>query len=256
MRVPLSQIAIPSIYMKNGIRLPLPARMAQCTPDTLSAIQGISVDVAKAGGVLYLSDLFRSYDMQLQSHLDYVTGKKKAFSPPPGGSLHEAGRAFDLDLGNLKMPLERFWPIANRHGVFPIIKRPDPKASEAWHFDCRGSHNLVYEYYSAGKASNMKPYEAMAASAILAIGVKVDRFGARQREAAIQTCIIRLGPVIGNIDGAIGARTEAALATLGVPFRDAEETLRMLENKLQMAFPAEYRSVASDDDVKTPDHLR
>jgi hypothetical protein len=41
--------------------------------------------------------------MQLQSHLDWKTGKKSAFSPPPGGSLHEAGRALDLDLDSLGM---------------------------------------------------------------------------------------------------------------------------------------------------------
>jgi len=36
-----------------------------------------------------LSDLLRSYDMQLQAHLDYTSGKKSAFSPAPGGSMHE-----------------------------------------------------------------------------------------------------------------------------------------------------------------------
>lgn len=57
-----------------------------------SALQGISDDLRNAGGRLVLSDLFRSYDMQLQAHLDWKIGKKRAYSHPPRGSLHEAGR--------------------------------------------------------------------------------------------------------------------------------------------------------------------
>ena len=61
-------------------------------------LYGIRDELQAQGGKLELSDLFRSYDMQLQAHLDYTSGKKKAFSPPPGSSMHESGRAFDVDL--------------------------------------------------------------------------------------------------------------------------------------------------------------
>jgi hypothetical protein len=202
MKTPLQGIEILSAYMVNGKRVLLPKRMATCTPDTSVALSNVSQDVDAKGGKLFLSDLFRSYDMQLQSHLDFVNGKKKAFSPPPGGSLHEAGRAMDLDLDSLQMSLTDFWPIAAQHGFFPIISTPNSKLSEAWHFDRRGSHNLVYEYYSNGKGDNLKPYQAMAAGAILAIGVRVDRFGNNQDAAAIQAGLIRLGNELGNIDGA------------------------------------------------------
>ena len=106
MKSPLAPISIISVYKNNlGDSLPLPLRMAQCTPDTYTAIMNIAKDLAKKGGKLILSDLFRSYDMQMQSHLDFISGKKRAFSPPPGGSFHEAGRAFDLDLDAMKIPL-------------------------------------------------------------------------------------------------------------------------------------------------------
>ena len=96
MKSPLIPIDILSIYKnKLGDLVPLSTRMAKCTPDTYNAIFNIATDLAKKGGKLILSDLFRSYDMQAQSHQDYVAGRKKAFSPPPGGSFHEAGRAFD-----------------------------------------------------------------------------------------------------------------------------------------------------------------
>jgi len=132
MKTPLVPIQITSIYKSRaGQRVPLPSRMALCTPDTAAAIAGIEDEIAALGGELMLSDLLRSYDMQLQAHLDYTSGKKSAFSPAPGGSMHEGGRAFDLDLGALKIKLGQFWDIARKYGVTPIIKSPNPSASEA-----------------------------------------------------------------------------------------------------------------------------
>ena len=75
MSAPLNEIVITSIYKNNaGQRLPLPRRMAQCTPDMAAAIRTLSTELLQRGGSLFLSDLFRSYDMQLQSHMDFVNG--------------------------------------------------------------------------------------------------------------------------------------------------------------------------------------
>jgi D-alanyl-D-alanine dipeptidase len=236
-------ITIPSIYPTNGPRKPLPEHMARATPDMIDAIQNVGAALEAAGGKLYLSDLFRSYEMQLKSHMDWKNKKKKAFSPPPGGSLHEAGRAMDLDLESLGMTLKDFWVIAREHGLSPIIKTPTAGVSESWHFDCRGSHDLVYQYYKSGKGTNFdKPYTAMAASAILSIGVKVDKFGSRQTEAAIQSALIRLGYEVGNIDGSIGKKTKDTLEEAGIPFTDAETVLTALEEKLKAKFPGEFES--------------
>jgi zinc D-Ala-D-Ala carboxypeptidase len=223
--------------------VPLPTNMAKCTPDTYLAIANIAADLAAAGGKLILSDLFRNHDMQAQSHLDYISGKKKAFSPPPGGSFHEAGRAFDIDLRSIKIPLAEFWEIAAKHGVSPIIKQPNINASEAWHFDCRGSHVLVYKYYESGKAHNFKPYAAAVASAILSIGVVVDKFGANQKQGAIQSCLIWLGKEIGNMDGQIGNRTRQALEELSISANgDLDHALMQLENMLQQKFSLEFNT--------------
>jgi hypothetical protein len=54
------------IYKVHGTRVLLPKRMAKAKPDMQRAIRGISIDVSDAVGKLYLSDLFRSHDMQLQ----------------------------------------------------------------------------------------------------------------------------------------------------------------------------------------------
>ena len=244
MKSPLIPISILSIYKNNlGDRLPLPARMAQCTPDTQTAIFNIATDVASKGGKLILSDLFRSYDMQSQSHNDYVSGKKKALSPAPGGSFHEAGRAFDMDLSAIEISLQDFWEIAASHGMLPIIANPNAGASESWHFDCRGSHQLVYQYYADKKGTNFKPYTAAAASGILSIGVLVDAFGSNQMQAAIQSCIIRLGKEIGNIDGQLGQKSQQALEDLGITFipGNVSGMLLQVENRVQQQFADEFK---------------
>jgi hypothetical protein len=252
MKSPLIPIDIVSIYKnKLGDLLPLPARMAICTPDTHAAIMDVAAALADHGGRLILSDLYRSYDMQSQSHLDYVSGKKKAFSPAPGGSFHEAGRAFDLDLSALHISLAAFWDLAKTFGVVPIISQPKTSLSEAWHFECRGSHQLVYDYYAAGKGTNFKPYTAAAASAILATGVHVDAFKNNQMSAAIQSCIIRLGGSIGNMDGQIGRNTQHGLEALGVAvdMQHPENMLMQLENMVQEKFAAEFAMPAVDAEV-------
>ena len=259
MKTPLFNVDILSIYEKHGERVLLPKRMAMATPDTCSAINGIVKDIENVGGKLVLSDLFRSYDMQYQAHLDWITKKKKAFSPPPGGSMHEAGRAFDLSLEDISVTLSDFWDIAKKWNVLPIISTPDIKKSEAWHFDCRGSHSIVYDYYKSGKASNMLPYAAMAVSAILAIGVKVDRFNSHQAEAYLQSCLIRLGFQLGNIDGLIGNKTKKALEDAEISTADINVAVLTAEDKLQAKFPEETHEIVEVDnssfDFKLPRYI-
>ncbi|HAM99050.1 MAG TPA: hypothetical protein DCQ26_10620 [Marinilabiliales bacterium] len=257
MKTPLIPITFPSIYKsKEGNPISLPKRMAQCTPDMYRALQVLSAHVKAHGGELVLSDLFRSYDMQFQANLDYVSGKKKAYSPPPGGSLHEAGRAMDIDLKKLKIKLNDFWILAAKQGVVPIINSPDTKLNEAWHFECRGSHTLVYNYYQNGKGTNMKPYQAMGISAILAAGIQVDRFTGKNSEAVIQCGLIRLGYHIGNIDGQIGAKTNTALKKAGIEPQNLEQMVKEVEDLLQVKFPNEYTTHQETEvTAETPRHL-
>ena len=240
MAAPLVRPVVMSVYAVNGQRVLMPKRMARSTPDMKKAIYGIREDVEAAGGKFALSDLFRSYDMQLQAHLDYASGKKKAFSPPPGSSMHESGRAFDVDLKSLKMSLADFWKVAKKWGVVPIIAKPESGASESWHFECRGSHQLVCDYYKAGKGSNFKPATAMAASAIVAAGLAHDQFKGKAEAAYIQSCLIRLGHEIGNIDGDIGPKTKKILANLGIAGATLPERVQELDTLLQQKFPDEF----------------
>ncbi len=247
MKTPQVDLEIMSIYRNSaGQRVFLPKRLALPTPDTHSAILAILAEVQARGGDLVLSDLFRTHDMQLQAALDFETGKKSAFSPRPVGSMHEAGRAFDLSLADLKLkkiPLQDFWEIAAQFGVFPIIDQPISSKDEAWHFDCPGSHQVVRDYYAAKKATGFVPYKAMAMSAVMALGIGVDEFKDRQKEAALQFDLIRLGFVPGPVDGFIGVKTRGALEDAGIPFTTIDETLLAVEDQLQLKFPSEYTMI-------------
>ncbi len=240
----LLSVSIQSIYEKNGEKQLLPKRMAFCAHDMSTALAAIEVAVTAQGGIFRLSDLFRSYDMQLQAHLDYTSGKKASYSPAPGGSMHEAGRAFDVDLKALNMSLQSFWFICKDAGVVPIIKRPNASAKEAWHFEKRGSHQKIYDYYQLGNAKNMTPAHAMAMSAILDIEVNVEELGVFQNSAWIQSALLRLGKDIGSLDGLIGRRSKAALVELNLPIPEnaleGEFVRTQLTALLQQAFPSEY----------------
>jgi hypothetical protein len=255
MPTPLVPVIIPSVYKVEGLRVHLPRRMARCPPDMKASIRALGGAVSAKGGSLYLSDLFRSHEMQLQAYLDYASGKKSAFSPPPGGSLHEAGRALDLDLKAVKMPLAALWELTAAAGLTPIIPRADGKASEAWHFECRGSHQLVYEHYEAGRGRNFSaPYKAMAASAILAVGARVDLFRGKEAGAYLQSALVRLGQDIGNIDGDIGPKTLRGLAALGLTTGSLEDLRAGVEALLQERFPGEYFEASTDELVALRPH--
>jgi hypothetical protein len=230
---PLVPIVVPSIYNNQS----LPSRMAKCAPDTAASIQAILEDLRHLGNDLRLSDLFRSYDMQRQAYLDFKEGRKKAYSPPPGGSMHEAGRAMDIDLSSIGVPLSQFWEIAKAHGFSPIIDSPNPSRSEAWHFDCPGSHDTVYQYVSQGKAgSSIAPYAQMAHSAILAIGVQVDGLP-DQAVGFLQASLIRLGFDPGRVDGVMGPRTLAAMRDAAVDPDDPAGSVSLL---LKQRYPGEF----------------
>ena len=230
---PLVPITVSSIYNNAA----LPARMAKCTPDTAAALEGVVEDLRARGHELRLSDLFRSYEMQRQANLDYVEKRKKAYSPPPGGSMHEAGRAMDIDLSSMGVTLKEFWDISKARGFFPIIDAPITSRSESWHFDCRGSHDAVYQYVKAGKAGvSIPPYTQMATSGILAIGVQVDALP-DLGVGAIQSALIRLGLDPGRIDGVMGDRTLGAMRDAGL---DPDDPLGAAGLLLKQRFPREF----------------
>lgn len=244
-------VTYPSPYGKDRSIVPLPKRMGLATPDTKTAWDNVSAKVEARGGRVIFTDFYRTHDMQHQAHLDYVNGKKESYSPPAGQGVHEAARAGDVVVQELKMSLKDFWAICAEEGIVPIIKKPE-LVSECWHYEKRGSHQTVYNYYKLGKGNNMGAYQAMAISAILAIGNNVDEseigdqdfLKGRNTEAFIQSCLIRLGNEIGNLDGVIGERSRKALLVHGIDYSIGPEAAsEAIENIVRKAYPNEFTPV-------------
>lgn len=129
----------------------------------------------------------------------------------------------------------------------PIIAEPNPATPECWHFECRGSHQRVADHYKAGKATNFDSgYHAMAASAILAVGVAHDRFRDCADEAYLQSALIRLGQDVGNMDGAIGPKTLAGLAALGIAATALADRIAAVDDLLWREYPGEFFDRTAD----------
>jgi hypothetical protein len=97
----------------------------------------------------------------------------------------------------------------------PIIGEPNPRKSEAWHFECRGEFQTVRK---------LQGYKQAVRAAILDIGVDIKEI--KDDEAAwVQGQILSYGIDIGPIDGIIGRKSKAAIRKIkaehGWPFADS-----------------------------------
>lgn len=155
----LKTFTIESIYKnRSGQRVNLPIGMSLLVDTGADSLLKLKADVESMGGNLYLSDGYRSKTQQEKAHNDYITKKKKAFSPPAGYSYHEAGRAIDIDLEAIHMPLSVFWTKAKKYGWMPVIPQPISNQSEAWHFEYREYWNLLTSYSIGKRCAVLEAY--------------------------------------------------------------------------------------------------
>jgi hypothetical protein len=97
----------------------------------------------------------------------------------------------------------------------------------------------------------------MAASGIVSIGVKVDALGDDPRPGYVQSALIRLGKMIGDMDGKLGPKSRAALGELGLDASQSIDTIAAaIDAKLQEKFPDEFFiSGAHVADAGAPAHI-
>ena len=190
---------------------------AYIAPDMFSALTLLDAKVCDFGGTLYITDLYRSWDVQKKARDDFLSRKKKHFVAPPGGSFHNAGRAVDISIKELNFEgedreewLQILWDIAVPLGFSPIITIPDIDASEAWHLDFPGDDwRIAYDCLS---------YVEVAKCAILDIGAWNPRENKDTLESMyIQAQLIRLGKYeICKVDGIVGPKTNKVINDLGL----------------------------------------
>ena len=209
-------------------------RAGLATPATAAALLALHEAVLAAGGDFRVTELHRDVATQQAARARYdrwvAAGKpapgspgfdsasmKPAFVAVPGRSMHNAGRAIDVDLGALRFPgvpadrqLDRLWELARPLGWAPVIRAPDERASEAWHLDCWGDLH--------GVLARLGYAQAAFAGALL-----VGHAGAGTSWASVtQALLVRAGYDLGQIDGLWGGRSRLALASaLGVSDSDA-----------------------------------
>lgn len=223
--MPLTHITKWSCYFRGRNRVLLPTRMAKLMPDAAASLDLLERNlletfdcVGSPDDGLFLSDAYRSPEEQSKAHQDWKMGRKSAYSPPSGGSWHEVGRAIDIDVAALPCKLGEFWTIARRYGWTPIIPNANPRTSECWHFERRGTHALV-------------PAPWRLPSAWLDVyGSHKDIPSHRKKEYIAQLALYRMGFPCGAIDGIVGPVTERAMSEAGCA--DLDELLALRQTVL------------------------
>jgi len=178
--------------------------MARLIQPAALALDKAMVEIAARGGTIFLSDCFRSAAMQNKAHHDYVTGRKHDYSPPAGGSMHEAARAIDLDVGHTGIGLAAVKKILKNHGWIGIAAT----GTECWHHDWRGADGQA-AYAKGG-------YKAMAKFCIAQILKKAPAptppiHLSEDQVRKLQTALNALGKSKLAVDGDYGPKTQAAV---------------------------------------------
>lgn len=159
--------------------------MARLAEDAAATIPKIIADFQGKDALFRLSDAFRSKEQQDRAHYDYTSGRKKAYSPPSGQSMHEAGRAIDVDLATLihsdsvpkgykVLKESEVRSVLKKYGWIPISNQGSEHTvdvKESWHFEFRGPFQKVYDSTLALTGNRSKAYTAMAKAAIKDLGV-------------------------------------------------------------------------------------
>ena len=197
------KVRVPGIYGRKGD--PLPARLSKLVLPAAQSLQHVYERVASEGGHLYISDMFRSAADQQRAHEDWKSGRKSAYSPPSCSSVHEAGRAIDIDAFDTGIGHKRVREILKSFGWIEITE--SLTGPECWHYEFRGH---VWEDYK-----NAHGYAAMARAMKEAIGNLVSLPGARRTEKDTRWLQTALNKVLNRslkVDGIYGETTRGAVA--------------------------------------------
>ncbi len=196
------KVRVPAIYGRKGD--PLPLRMAKLVRPAAEALRQVFEDVVREGGTLYISDMFRSAAQQQRAHEDWKSGRKTAFSPPSCNSVHEAGRAIDIDAFDTGIGHARMRAILNRHGWVHIVD--SLTGPECWHYEFREPR---WEAYKGEHG-----YAAMARAMKEEIGNTVGLDRAERAKGDVQWLQAALNRLLGldlEVDGLYGEGTREAV---------------------------------------------
>lgn len=208
-KLELTEIKVEDIYEGTDY---LPSHMARLIPKAWESLQKVIEDVEEYGGNIRLSDAFRDNRDQMKAHLDYRMGRKEQYSPPPGLSMHEAGRAIDIDwrYESLKLKQTKVAEILRDHGWNSIVSHfGDPTkvdVEEEHHWEFRDGLENIYEEHGY---NNMAEYAIKQVDNFPDEELMEDSYKRAVRDA--QKLLEDVGIDPGPIDGKFGPKTERAV---------------------------------------------
>lgn len=192
------RVSVPGTYPKGK---PLPASMSKLVEEAAISLKKVYEEVVKAGGHLYISDMFRSAIMQQKAHEDWKMGRKSSYSPPACSSVHEAGRAIDIDAYDTGIGHKKVREILNANGWTNIVETLT--GSECWHYEFRSKK---WEEYR-----KKYDYKAMARAMKEEIGNLAGIKQAKKDEEEIKWLQESLNKILGTklvVDGNFGLTTK------------------------------------------------
>jgi peptidoglycan hydrolase-like protein with peptidoglycan-binding domain len=209
-------VEVPSIYGHKTLLLP--KRMAMLISSAARALVEVYTEVVRAGGHLYISDMFRSSEEQDKAHDDWVKGRKAAYSPPSCSSMHEAARAIDIDAFDTGIGHAAVRKILVGHGWTPITS--SLTGSECWHYEYRiglEDHLGAKDIHEVARIAKLSINNASSAE-------KADEYKDRVRwiQASLNTILppqlhddfeYVQSPIILAVDGIYGERTREWVKT-------------------------------------------
>jgi hypothetical protein len=195
-------VTVPGVFPKGQ---PMPERLAKMVRPAAESLQEVYQDVVAAGGHLYISDMFRDAEQQHRAHLDFLSGRKSSFSPDTCSSVHEAGRAIDIDAFDTGIGHQKVRAILNAHGWVNIT--PSLTGTECWHYEFREARWQQFE--------DQHGYSAMAHGMKEEIGNVLGADEAQSNNDDIKWLQDSLNKLIGThlaVDGVYGPLTKQAVS--------------------------------------------
>jgi len=185
---------------------------AVCAEDVHAPLLAWMAACVAHGGRLRANSLTRTVAQQQVLRDRYVAwlnankpAPEVAVANKPGRSNHQGGRAIDVATGGAfpaappDQQVDLLWATGQPLGWTPIIAQPDENMSEHWHFDFWGFWRSVRDHrgYDVG---------------CLCSALDVGQAGEWQSdERLVQALLLRAGYDIGDVDGILGARSQAAI---------------------------------------------
>ncbi len=195
------KVELPGIYPKGD---PLPEHMAKLVEEAAVGLAKVYEQIVEEGGHLYISDMLRSAAMQQKAHEDWKSGRKSSYSPPACSSVHESGRAIDIDPFDTGIGHKRVREILNANGWTNIV--PTLTGKECWHYEFRGKK--WNEYYKN------HDYKSMARGMKEEIGNLAALEQAEKNEEDMKWVQESLNKLMGTTlptDGDFGAKTKSVV---------------------------------------------